>query len=347
MLARPALPAGQHRPAQHAQLRALAAQAVHDRRRAQGLRRPARRGVLRRPRQHLRPRHAATVRAAAPDPDGRPRRGQRDAGPERAHDRHPGTDPDLTRDGSTDRPTSRRPVRHRRLGLGQPPAVTGHRRPHRQTGGPFVQVSRLGNPLFNEVLVPMAQKDRWNARPPRRQIRQVRRQPGARRPAARALPRRVPEPGGLQEAAGRPAGHPADGYPGRRRPGLPELHRHGAGRHAAAQHGHPARGEARTDLGLSAATRPASRTAAASSTTSSLSSCGRSPGRPSRSSTRPTRRTPQRSASPTGRSNTERSRHRTIPLLGDPGRRVSDHRAVADTVSRRGEPARRSRCRPA
>ena len=32
--------------------------------------------------------------------------------------------------------------------------------------GPFVQVSRLGNPLFNEVLVPMAQKDRWNALPP-------------------------------------------------------------------------------------------------------------------------------------------------------------------------------------
>jgi hypothetical protein len=33
--------------------------------------------------------------------------------------------------------------------------------------GPFVQVSRLGNPLFNEVLVPMAHKDRWNAETPR------------------------------------------------------------------------------------------------------------------------------------------------------------------------------------
>jgi hypothetical protein len=32
--------------------------------------------------------------------------------------------------------------------------------------GPFVQVSRLGNPLVNEVLIPMAQKDRWNALPP-------------------------------------------------------------------------------------------------------------------------------------------------------------------------------------
>ena len=28
--------------------------------------------------------------------------------------------------------------------------------------GPWEQVSRLGNPLFNEVLVPMAEKDKWN-----------------------------------------------------------------------------------------------------------------------------------------------------------------------------------------
>ncbi len=31
--------------------------------------------------------------------------------------------------------------------------------------GPFVQVSRLGNPLVNEVLIPMAAKDAWNAAP--------------------------------------------------------------------------------------------------------------------------------------------------------------------------------------
>jgi hypothetical protein len=35
-----------------------------------------------------------------------------------------------------------------------------------EENGPFVQVSRLGNPLFNEVLVPMARKDEWNALPP-------------------------------------------------------------------------------------------------------------------------------------------------------------------------------------
>lgn len=33
--------------------------------------------------------------------------------------------------------------------------------------GPWQQVSRLGNPLFNEVIVPMAEKDAWNAQPPR------------------------------------------------------------------------------------------------------------------------------------------------------------------------------------
>ena len=32
--------------------------------------------------------------------------------------------------------------------------------------GPFYQVSRLGNPLFNEVIVPMGKKDQWNSLPP-------------------------------------------------------------------------------------------------------------------------------------------------------------------------------------
>ncbi len=38
----------------------------------------------------------------------------------------------------------------------------------RYTGhGPWRQVSRLGNPLVNEVLIPMSLKDQWNARAPR------------------------------------------------------------------------------------------------------------------------------------------------------------------------------------
>lgn len=32
--------------------------------------------------------------------------------------------------------------------------------------GPWAQVSRLGNPLFNEVIVPLGKKDQWNATPP-------------------------------------------------------------------------------------------------------------------------------------------------------------------------------------
>jgi hypothetical protein len=37
---------------------------------------------------------------------------------------------------------------------------------HDVVSGPWVQVSRLGNPLFNEVIVPMGDKDRWNATKP-------------------------------------------------------------------------------------------------------------------------------------------------------------------------------------
>ncbi|GAC1365131.1 MAG: DUF4331 domain-containing protein [Ktedonobacteraceae bacterium] len=33
--------------------------------------------------------------------------------------------------------------------------------------GPFVQISRLGNPLFNEVIVPLGQKDYWNRQKPK------------------------------------------------------------------------------------------------------------------------------------------------------------------------------------
>jgi hypothetical protein len=38
---------------------------------------------------------------------------------------------------------------------------------HDTATGPWVQVSRLGNPLFNEVIVPMSKKDLWNAIPPK------------------------------------------------------------------------------------------------------------------------------------------------------------------------------------
>ncbi|MFJ7244416.1 DUF4331 domain-containing protein [Kitasatospora sp. NPDC098652] len=37
---------------------------------------------------------------------------------------------------------------------------------HDTESGPFVQVSRLGNPLVNEVVIPMGKKDLWNTQPP-------------------------------------------------------------------------------------------------------------------------------------------------------------------------------------
>lgn len=44
--------------------------------------------------------------------------------------------------------------------------IFGERRGEELNAGPFVQVSRLGNPLFNEVLIPIALKDFWNTQPP-------------------------------------------------------------------------------------------------------------------------------------------------------------------------------------
>ena len=35
-----------------------------------------------------------------------------------------------------------------------------------KSAGPFVQVSRLGNPLINEVVIPLGDKDRWNSTEP-------------------------------------------------------------------------------------------------------------------------------------------------------------------------------------
>ena len=74
---------------------------------------------------------------------------------------------DLTKDGST--PTD--PMQQRAV-IGVWAAASRRRATLREPGfgeefraGPWVQVSRLGNPLFNEVIVPMGQKDRWNALP--------------------------------------------------------------------------------------------------------------------------------------------------------------------------------------
>jgi hypothetical protein len=74
---------------------------------------------------------------------------------------------ELTRDGS--KPTD--PMAGKSV-IGVWTAASRRRAAVRHAGsgavheaGPWVQVSRLGNPLFNEVIVPLGDKDRWNALP--------------------------------------------------------------------------------------------------------------------------------------------------------------------------------------
>ena len=74
---------------------------------------------------------------------------------------------DLVRDGST--PTN---VQDPRSVVGIWATASRQRGKMHDDGetkaaGPWVQVSRLGNPLINEVVIPVGKKDRWNARKPR------------------------------------------------------------------------------------------------------------------------------------------------------------------------------------
>ena len=177
----PAMPAGERRTAQHAELRRAGRPGgAHDRRRPEGLRRPARRRLPRRPRQRLRPRGAPAGQPPAPDLDARHHgRSTRLQGFNVHTSRLQVPKRDLTKDGKC------RPA----VGAGKSVIgvwATASRRKSQiwdsRAGkyvghGPWKQVSRLGNPLFNEVIVPMAEKDLWNARPPSRDapVRQVRR----------------------------------------------------------------------------------------------------------------------------------------------------------------------------
>ena len=111
--------------------------------------------------------------------------------------------------------------------------------------GPFRQVSRLGNPLVNEVLIPLGHKDQWNSLPPAddKRFAGYVTQPGFSALLPDLYPGVFPEPGRagrLGKAACGPGGHPADRHTQRHRPRIHQLHRAGAGRHAAAEHLHPA-----------------------------------------------------------------------------------------------------------
>ena len=114
---------------------------------------------------------------------------------------------DLTRDGTTPTdPTSQDSVigvwaSASRAGGGDSHAVVRHV----HEAGEWVQVSRLGNPLFNEVIVPMGYKDQWNSLPPSADNRFLRgvQHPELASTAPRAVPGSVPEPRGADSRRAR------------------------------------------------------------------------------------------------------------------------------------------------
>jgi Domain of unknown function (DUF4331) len=73
----------------------------------------------------------------------------------------------LTRDGSTPtEPTDPRAVIGVWASASRQKVTIRGKNANTQEAGPWVQVSRLGNPLFNEVIVPMGKKDLWNSLSP-------------------------------------------------------------------------------------------------------------------------------------------------------------------------------------
>ena len=142
--------AEQHRPALHAEL----PRARHEvdrlvrRRRLQGVRRPARRPVLRRHRGDLRPRR---------HPQGHRQHGRRQGLLRRLRRAH-------VRRAGPDRGPAGEERHDRCLGVGRPAEGHDPRRRQTRNSGAWVQVNRLGNPLVNEVVIPTGLKDRWNAR---------------------------------------------------------------------------------------------------------------------------------------------------------------------------------------
>ena len=71
----------------------------------------------------------------------------------------------LTRGWSTPSSYTAAELDDRRVDDGEPPEVAPLRPPG-EDAGPWMQVSRLGNPLINEVIIPMGQKDYWNTQWP-------------------------------------------------------------------------------------------------------------------------------------------------------------------------------------
>ena len=108
--------------------------------------------------------------------------------------------------------------------------------------GPWMQVSRLGNPLFNEVIVPMGDKDRWNALHPKKDSEFLN---YVLHPELAALlpilyPGVFPNLAGLSAPRADLEAILADRHTLGDHPRVPELHRNDPGRRPAPQHGDPA-----------------------------------------------------------------------------------------------------------
>ena len=225
------------------------------------VRRAGRRRVLRRP-AGLRP-------ALRREPvRGRPGHAQ---GLQRQHDRPAGAEGGPGAQGRRDPQPGRRHLDHHLASSARAWTASAAQR--------WQQVSRLGMPLVNEVVIPVGKKNEFNATQAARTTRKFLQyvheargaeadrghlqHPGAGRAAQRprrGLPHRCLR--GLRPGRGRP--ELAAAQQGRRRPKkfAPE-------RAAAAQHVGAAGAPTRTGSASSAATSPASRTVAASPTTSS------------------------------------------------------------------------------
>ena len=86
--------------------------------------------------------------------------------PECAHDRAAGPDPRARGLEDADRPDGRA-REHRGVDHGQPALLPGLGSEPLGQHGSYRQVSRLGMPLINEVVIPMGRKDEWNRREPK------------------------------------------------------------------------------------------------------------------------------------------------------------------------------------
>ena len=268
------MPAVQHRPALDAELRVaggLGGLTLADGEKVfAGQRADA---VLRRPRLDLRPRHAATVPVPAPDPD-RQRRRRRLAltGATCTRSRSRCRSRTLTAIGlRADRSDS---TQARRSGSGR--GAAGRRRSVRRRHAE-AQRRSLGARCRDSAIRCSTKsscrwpgKDRWNAVSPSRtrEFAKYVAQPELARLLPVLYPGVFPNLAGLTADRADLLADPAHGHPGRHHPRVPELHRVHAGRHAAAERGHPADVVRRTGSASSAATSPGSRTVVGSPTTS-------------------------------------------------------------------------------